>query len=403
MFPDLRSGAALALIAATSAAPAHDDHAEADRAEADREREPPARIERYCTALRASLALTPTAVPSGAPGRAGRTGPLGTGDGGEAVRETRSAADGGEDEGSSETTPAEPVARPTRADPAPRRDAERQARVVDADLRALSSNGMDYAAGRDGEIERATALERMGGAVDARRTGRLWRPVPGTSWQWQLSGEIDTSVEAQVYDIDLFDTPVATIEGLHAAGRDVVCYFSAGSLEDWRPDANRFPDGIAGKALDGWPGERWLDVGRIDALTPVMRARLDLATEKGCDAVEPDNVDVHTQGSGFDVTADEMLAYLRWLSDEAHARGLSIALKNNVGQAAELEPWFDFAVNESCTEYDECGELAPFTAAGKAVFGVSYTDASACAVPNAMNYDWLIKRRELGTWRLACR
>ncbi len=31
-----------------------------------------------------------------------------------------------------------------------------------------------------------------------------WHPSPGLTWQWQLDEEIDTSIEAEVYDIDLY-------------------------------------------------------------------------------------------------------------------------------------------------------------------------------------------------------
>ena len=32
----------------------------------------------------------------------------------------------------------------------------------------------------------------------------------GSSWQWQLSGTIDTSYDVSVYDVDLFDAPEGT-------------------------------------------------------------------------------------------------------------------------------------------------------------------------------------------------
>ena len=51
----------------------------------------------------------------------------------------------------------------------------------------------------------------------------IWQPAPGTTWQWQLTTPIDASVDAQVYDIDLFDNDAATVASLHAAGRRVVC------------------------------------------------------------------------------------------------------------------------------------------------------------------------------------
>ena len=51
------------------------------------------------------------------------------------------------------------------------------------------------------------------------------------------------------YEIDLFDTAQDTIDALHAAGGYVICYVSAGSFEDWRPDANvnvpRFAERVA--------------------------------------------------------------------------------------------------------------------------------------------------------------
>src|SRR4051795_2229041 len=82
-----------------------------------------------------------------------------------------------------------------------------------------------------------------------------WTPALETSWQWQLQGSIDTSVDAEMFDVDLFDTPRDTIAELHDADRHVVCYISAGSWERWRPDAGRFPERVLGRP-NGWPGER---------------------------------------------------------------------------------------------------------------------------------------------------
>ena len=35
--------------------------------------------------------------------------------------------------------------------------------------------------------------------------GSVWRPAPGTSWQWQITGVVDESLDVAMYDIDLFD------------------------------------------------------------------------------------------------------------------------------------------------------------------------------------------------------
>lgn len=237
------------------------------------------------------------------------------------------------------------------------------------------------------------------------RVGDIWKPAPGTSWQWQLSGMLNTSYDVDMYDIDLVNTSADAIAALQADGRIVVCYFSAGSWEEGRPDAEDFPDAILGKVMDGWPDERWLDIGALDKLGPIIEARLDLAVEKGCDGVEPDNVDGYDNDSGFPLTAAEQLAFNRWLADQAHLRGLSIGLKNDLQQIPNLLPWFDWAISEQCFEMEECEELGPFVDAGKAVFGVEYnlSPEEFCEEANAMDLDWLIMDLDLGGERKSCR
>ena len=82
-------------------------------------------------------------------------------------------------------------------------------------------------------------------------------------------------------DIDLFENSAAVVAALHARQRKVICYVSVGSWEEWRPDASGFPAEVIGKDYGGWPGEKWLDIRRIDLLAPLMRARLDECKAKG--------------------------------------------------------------------------------------------------------------------------
>ncbi|WP_201352994.1 endo alpha-1,4 polygalactosaminidase [Hydrogenimonas urashimensis] len=200
----------------------------------------------------------------------------------------------------------------------------------------------------------------------------LWyRPAPNTTWQWQLQKEVNISYDVEVYDIDLFDSGTDRIEALHRDGRKVVCYFSAGSYEEWREDAGSFPSDAVGLSLEGWAGERWLDI-RSEEVRNIMVKRLDLARIKGCDAVEPDNVDGYANDTGFTLSAKDQLDYNRFLADEAHKRGLAVALKNDLDQVEALEPWFDFALNEECHIYEECDLLEPFIKAGKPVFNAEY-------------------------------
>ena len=232
-----------------------------------------------------------------------------------------------------------------------------------------------------------------------------WQPTPGTSWQIQFSGQIDISLDVQIYDLDLVDTPQSLIDRLHADGRKIICYFSAGSWEQWRSDAGEFPESVIGNHLDGWPGEKWLDIRRLDLLGNIMESRLDLAAQKGCDGVDPDNVDGYANDTGFDLSYQDQLAYNTWLANQAHARGLAVGLKNDLDQIPDLLPYFDWALNEQCFQYNECALLSPFVAAKKQVFGIEYErdPHTFCPQANQLNFDFLKKNWDLDAWRISCR
>lgn len=227
----------------------------------------------------------------------------------------------------------------------------------------------------------ALALLLAAGPVEAQETrpgvapvgGEWYRPAVNSSWHWQLRGTVHTGHAVDVYIIDLFDTPPPLIERLHGLGRKVICYFSAGSYELWRPDASHYAAADLGNTLADYPDERWVDI-RSARIRTILAARLELAAAKGCDGVEPDNVDGYRNDSGFPLSAQDQLVFNVWLANAAHRRGLAVALKNDVEQAAELEPYFDFAINESCHRYRECDRLAPFVAAGKPVFNAEYEE-----------------------------
>ena len=198
-----------------------------------------------------------------------------------------------------------------------------------------------------------------------------WIPAQSDTWQWQLTGTIDTSYQVHVYDIDLFDAPQSTIDNLKAQGRKVVCYFSAGSAENWRPDYSKFLPSDLGNSVQGWSGERWVDT-RSANVRIIMSARLDLAVSKGCDGVEPDNVDGYTNNPGFPLDSSTQADFNLFIANAAHARHLAVALKNDIDQLGALGASFDFAVNEQCHVFNECGAYSAFLASGKAVFNAEY-------------------------------
>jgi len=243
-----------------------------------------------------------------------------------------------------------------------------------------------------------------------------WQPKPGEhkDWDWQITEPYDLSAARSVYDLDMFDlapagsyleqangtritVPAGPLAGkldeLHARTPRaiVICYLDTGAWEDYRPDASVFPGASgslpnrptapqAGSVIGwdtGWDGERWLDLRRAtrSAFAPIIWARLDLAVRMGCDAVEPDQNNPLDNDPGFNITLEDQLTWYEEVAAQAHARGLSVGMKNGhdqSGAARRLVTSFDWALPEECGEFDECGELAPFITAQKAVFAVDY-------------------------------
>ncbi|OQE22320.1 hypothetical protein PENSTE_c010G08052 [Penicillium steckii] len=202
----------------------------------------------------------------------------------------------------------------------------------------------------------------------------LWQPQPGVKWQIQLEDPVENfSTDAQIYDIDLFDNTAETITKIHQQGARVICYFSAGTYEDWRSDADQFSSSDFGSNLDDWPGERWIDINSSN-VRRILTARLDMAHTKGCDGVDPDNIDAYDNDSRLGLTEADSINLLEYLSSEAHSRGMSIGLKNGgdiIGAVIEYMQW---SVNEQCAEYDECDTYAAFTKVDKPVFHIEYSD-----------------------------
>jgi hypothetical protein len=197
-----------------------------------------------------------------------------------------------------------------------------------------------------------------------------WVPPSRLTWYWQLQGK--PKVEpVQATDVDGFETSAATVASFHARGQHVICYIDVGTWEKFRPDAARFPRSVLGRR-NGWPGERWLDVRRLSVLEPIMTARFRLCAHKGFDAVEPDNIDGYSNPIGFHITARQQLTYDEWVAQEVHSLGLAVLQKNDPGQAAALEPYFDGVLDEQCNQYHECSAFGPYLRAGKPVLNAEY-------------------------------
>jgi hypothetical protein len=204
------------------------------------------------------------------------------------------------------------------------------------------------------------------------------------------------------------------------AGKKVICYFSAGSYENWRDDASCFTPQDKGAGLDGWAGEQWLDTDSHNVRS-IMLGRLDLAVSKGCDGVDPDNVDGYDNpGNGFNLTEAQAISYVSFLADAAHARNLSVGLKNAGEIAGSVIDKVDWEVNEECIARQNCGDYSLFIPAGKPVFNIEYPPEShinsdwtsaeetdrceAAADPqnDAVGFSTILKQYELDEWIMTC-
>jgi len=217
--------------------------------------------------------------------------------------------------------------------------------------------------------------------------------IPQTS-TWSLlawgfpDGGKDTTTGMKVVDLDI-DTQTNQIAPFLAQGHIVMCYFSAGTLEPFRPDcqANEalWKSAVVGQMV-GWD-EGWLDITKLSLLQQLMLPRFIKAQQYGCQVIEPDNTDCSDNTDCWGQIAgltqksanSYQTTYDKWLATTAHQYGMAIALKNTLSLIDVLGPSFDCAVNEQCQQYDECDSYQDFIASGKAVFQVEYTsDPSYC-------------------------
>ncbi|MBK8259380.1 MAG: endo alpha-1,4 polygalactosaminidase [Polyangiaceae bacterium] len=179
---------------------------------------------------------------------------------------------------------------------------------------------------------------------------------------------------------DLLDTPKADFGMCKASGAKMLCYFSS-QYEDWRDDAGDF--GALAEPLDGWPGENWVDPSDPANLN-VMKARLYIAVEKGCDGVDVDNID----HAGHE-------DYIGAIFDEARARGLLVSQKNAIEKIDLFWNKVDLYQNEQCQEYNEC---AAYEGLGRPVHNIEY---SPCKILPYL-YSHRKDVEKMDAWEEAC-
>ena len=284
--------------------------------------------------------------------------------------------------------------------------------------------------------------------------GSCWQPPVVSRWQYQLQGSVNSAgqciypatgfintavtgasfatgqqVAPSVFDIDIYQdgkcyTPnnygvlnTAAVGALHALGDKVIGYIDAGTAETWRPDYPQYQSFnsscggcLLGKSVGGFRDEFWLNINtNVSGTNPntgqtetaqqfildELAARLAKARSAGVDAIEFDNVDGYQNKTGLTISAATQEQFDAAIANLAHTAGFAVGLKNDLGQANDLEPYFDFAINEQCWEYRECNFPAPGlqiwpSSYGKAVFNVEYKLATPkfCPQANSSSYNF---------------
>ena len=118
-------------------------------------------------------------------------------------------------------------------------------------------------------------------------------------------------------------------------------------------------------------------------------------------------MDVHSNASGFAISAADSLRYVRALAGIAHGIGLEIGQKNVPDLTDALINDMDFAIIESCWQDHWCGRMTAYVSAGKPVYDAEYTDRSinfktACAWAQDAGFSMILKDRDLTRHRKAC-
>ncbi|OUM66716.1 glycoside hydrolase family 114 protein, partial [Piromyces sp. E2] len=174
-------------------------------------------------------------------------------------------------------------------------------------------------------------------------------------------------------DVVTFDLEYAEkmVPVLHERGQKAVCYFSGGTTEN-KPDRKDYEKAgiILYEKEDGW-GNYLLDIKNKKKLQPLIRKRFQRAYKYGCDGVEVDVLGLYNHYPEK-FTKEDSYVFAKWVAETGHEENVSVGLKNLPSLAERLESYFDFAIVESCVDYNECKYFKVFSQKNKAVFIVQY-------------------------------
>jgi len=85
-----------------------------------------------------------------------------------------------------------------------------------------------------------------------------------------------------------------------------------------------------------------------------------MAQDRGCDNLDPNNVDCYDNSNKLKPSPATVIDYMHYMAKEAHYRRLPICLKTAGSIFGDVPPIVEWHVNEQCLQYGECDKFMPF-------------------------------------------
>lgn len=122
-------------------------------------------------------------------------------------------------------------------------------------------------------------------------------------------------------------------------------------------------------------------------------------------------------GGGFStpLTEQDSIDLVNLMAEQAASHNMAIGLKNALSIIPDVVDVVQFAVNEECSDWTECGDMQPFIEAGKPVFHIEYPDGAGeegglsadvrkqyCEAQGTDGFSTVLKTYDLDGWVQYC-
>jgi len=243
-------------------------------------------------------------------------------------------------------------------------------------------------------------------------SGDWYKPAKQVKWSWQMSTDVDSVDEVEVYVVDLFKQGSGEIEAIKSDSNKVMCMFHSAQVNDDDPDQDKYSDANKGGYVDANETTSWLNITLVNVQNNILK-RVDLAKEKGCDGVVPRDTDMYSlSDTGISIDAAKQESFNKKLANYAHDNNLSVGLEDSKNQISTLVEYYDFAVVNECYANEECDSYKQFIDSDKPVLDAEfnktyYTDTTmqetVCSDAKARGFSTILVSSDLNnTYQYSC-